>query len=141
MQQRGRKSAAALAVVEDGQTGMMSVMVPPMLSPAERSVWLMTVNSKPNDYFGSEHIPILTEYARQVCWADVLDAEIKRFDPAWLAEEEGLKRYTKLVDLALRVSNSIGRTAQLMRLTHKDCYRAEKVVPKSGRKLWQRAAD
>jgi hypothetical protein len=137
MNQRGRKSAAALAVVPD-QPGVPALAVPPGLTQAERNVWLATVNSQPADHFGIEHVPILVEYARHVCRSHVIDEQLKGFDPEWLATDEGVRRYEKLSGVAIKTAGMIQRLATTMRLTHQSRYRADKVIPKPGRKLWQR---
>lgn len=140
MNQRGRKSMAALAVVDGGLAGISPVKAPPGLTPAERGVWTETVNSKPADWFGSEHIPIMVEYVRQVCRGHVIDAQIKAFDETWLATDEGLARFEKLTTIGTKTAGMIARLATNMRLTHQSVWRADKaaLVKGSGRKLWQR---
>jgi len=81
---------------------------------------------------------MLVDYCRHVVKADVIDAQIKQFDPEWLNENDGLKRYDRLLAMAHRESQIINTLARSMRLTHQASYRADKVVPKNGRKLWQR---
>ena len=78
-----------------------------MLSDAERAVWMATVNSKPADWFGLEHVPLLVDYVRHICKADVFDAQIKAFEPHWLATDDGLRRYGKLIDLSVKTSAAI----------------------------------
>lgn len=143
MNQRGRQSAAALAVV--GQTSAAVAPMPPpaVLSAAERAVWLTITNSKPSDYFGSEHVPLLVEYVRHKCKADVIDGQIKAFQPEWLENDDGLKRYERLQKLALQTSNQMKSLAGAMRLTHLSVYRADKASlgTGKGRKPWQRDQD
>jgi len=81
---------------------------------------------------------MLVDYCRHVVKADVIDAQIKQFDPEWLNENDGLKRYDRLLAMAHRESQIINTLARSMRLTHQASYRADKAVPKNGRKLWQR---
>ena len=136
MMQRGRKSAAALAVVDDGcRTG---ISVPPGLTAGERVVWMTTVTSKPPDWFGSEHGPMLVEYVRCVCRAQVLDAQLKAFDDAWLATSEGLQRYDKLTVLAIRTAAIMHKLATAMRLTQQATIAADKVQRKQPARIWQR---
>ena len=94
MNQNGRKSAAALAVVEPGST----LPTPTGLSAGERAVWLRSVKGKPADYFGTEHVAMLVTYCRLVCRLDIVDQQVREFQPEWMATEEGLKRF----DYALR---------------------------------------
>jgi hypothetical protein len=134
--QNGRKSAAALAVVEHAAT----LPIPPGLSGGERAVWLRSVNGKPTDYFGSEHVAMLVEYCRLVCRLDVIDQQVREFKPEWLATDEGLKRYDRLVSMGSKLSGAMHILARDMRLTHQSVYRAEKVVSKPAGRLWQRDA-
>ena len=98
---------ASLAVVVVDAKGIARVGAPPMLSDAERAVWMATVNSKPADWFGLEHVPLLVDYVRHICKADVFDAQIKAFEPHWLATDDGLRRYGKLIDLSVKTSAAI----------------------------------
>jgi hypothetical protein len=134
--QRGRKSAAALAVVDEACSAGISV--PPGLTAGERVVWMTTVSSKPADWFGSEHVPILVEYVRCVCRAQVIDRQIKAFDDDWLATAEGLVRFEKLTAIAIKTAGMINRLATAMRLTQQATILADKVIPKPGSRLWQR---
>jgi len=135
--QRGRKSAAALVVVDESKDGLAPIMPPPSLSPAERTVWLATVNSKPRDWFGTEHIPLLVEYVRHVSKAAFIDAQIKVCQES-LGSDEDLDRYDRLLRLASKESQSIKVLATSMRLTQHSVYQKDKVIPKPGRRLWQR---
>ena len=140
MNQRGRKSMASLAVVDGGLAGIAPIAAPPGLTDAERGVWQATVESKPADWFGSEHIPLMVEYVRQVCRGHVIDAQIKAFDEAWLATDEGLARFEKLTTLGTKTAGMIARLATNMRLTHQSVWRADKagLGVSKGKKLWQR---
>jgi hypothetical protein len=138
MQQRGRQSSAALAIVDESPTSALSV--PSGLSQAERTVWLRTVNGRPGDYFGSEHVAMLVEYCRLVCRMDVIDQQVREFRPEWLADEEGLKRYDRLLSLAARLSGAAFNLARAMRLTHHAVHEAKKAIPKPLGRVWQRDA-
>jgi hypothetical protein len=143
MIQRGRKSSSALAVVDD-LTGVSPAVAPPCLSDAERGVWVETVNSKPVDWFGTEHIPLLVEYVRHVCRASVIDEQMRAFDAERLATKEGLIRYEKLTSMAIKTAGMVNRLCTSMRLTHQAIYHPDKVGmgpgKGNGRKLWQREA-
>jgi len=139
MKQRGRTSLAALSVVGESSAAAIALMPPPGLTPAEKGVWLQTVNSKPTDWFGSENVPVLVEYVRQVCRGHVLADQIKDFDAAWLATDDGLKRYERLQGLSLKTAGMIQKLATTMRLTQQSIYRADKIgLQKTKSKLWQR---
>jgi hypothetical protein len=141
MQQRGRKSAASLAVVGADVPGISRLGPPSTLTDGERAVWLATVNSKPAEWFGSEHVPLLVNYVRHTVAADVIDAQIRDFDPEWLKKDEGLDRYEKLRKLFRQETEAINRLARAMRLTHQSIYRADKAATLTGkargRKPWE----
>lgn len=138
MLQRGRKSGAALAVVPGGQDRLAPVAG---LTQGERTVWLATVNSKPADWFGSEHVPILVNYCRHSARADLLNGQLQAFQPEWLETDEGFKRFERLSKLFRDETNAINVLARAMRLTHQSIYRADKaatiVAGGKGRKPWE----
>lgn len=140
MAQPGRKSAASLSVV--GSVTTLQRLAPPAeLTDAQRQIWLATVNSKPAEWFGEEHLPILREYVRHVVTAEFLTKQIEEFDPAWMADDEGLKRYDKLTGMRAREAGVINTLARSMRLTQQAAYRADKAATLGdkgkGRKPWQ----
>lgn len=98
------------------------------MAEGELSYWLATVNSRPADWFGSEHIPLLVNYCRHACRADILAQSLASFDPAWLMEDEGLKRYERLSKLARDESSAVNTLARAMRITHQSLYRADKAA-------------
>ena len=63
---------------------------------------------------------------------------LRALDAEWLATDGGLRRYEKLNVLAVKLSGMVVRLASAMRLSHQSTMRHEKVIPKTGRKLWQR---
>lgn len=142
MEQRGRKSAAALSVVSADIPGIARVRAPLDLTDAERKVWVAAVNSRPADWFGDEHIPLLTNYVRHVVAADLINEQLRQFSPKWLADDEGLRRYERLRKMLLAESNMVNCLARAMRLTHQSIYRANKAATiegraKKGRKPWE----
>lgn len=140
MAQPGRKSAASLSVVSTVTT-LQRLAPPAELTDAQRQIWLATVNSKPAEWFGEEHLPILREYVRHIVTAEVLTQQIDEFDPAWMADDDGLKRYDKLTGMRAREAGVINTLARSMRLTQQAAYRADKAATLGdrgkGRKPWQ----
>lgn len=140
MAQPGRKSAASLSVV--GTVTSLKRLAPPEdLTSDQRQIWLATVNSKPAEWFGDEHMPILREYVRHVVTAEVLTRQIEEFDPAWMADDDGLKRYDRLTGMRAREAGVINTLARSMRLTQQAAYRADKAASLGdkgkGKKPWQ----
>ena len=122
-----RKSAAALAIAQTYSV-VCRVHPPADLTDTQRSIWLATVNSRPADWFGDEHVPLLLEYVRHIETSNELAKQINAFDSAWLAEDDGLKRYDKLVRLRAVETAAINTLARSMRLTHQSLYRADKAI-------------
>jgi hypothetical protein len=126
-----------------GTLAVVSRIAPQQALPDDQMrIWLATVNSKPAEWFGSEHIPMLLEYVRHVTTADMLTKQIEGFDPKWMDDAEGLVRMDRLTKMRAREATVIHVLARSMRLTHQSIYRADKAAtltdrPK-GRKPWQR---
>jgi hypothetical protein len=137
MGQRGRTSAAELAIARP--EAEHRIAPPGSLGQLERSVWLRTVNSQPADWFGEEHITLLTQYCRHVSSAEILSQQINAFDPQWFADDDGLKRYELLTRMLTRETANINSLMRAMRLTQQSTVRAEKVKKKpSQAKTWLR---
>jgi hypothetical protein len=140
MAQPGRKSAASLSVA--GVVTTISRVAPPQaLTDRQRGIWLATVNSKPAEWFGDEHVPMLVEYVRHIETADLLTQQIEEFDPEWLKDDDGLKRLDRLTGMRAREAGLINTLARSMRLTQQAVYRADKAATLGdkgkGRKPWQ----
>jgi len=113
-----RKSAASLSVVGASPVGVASRLPPPHhLSEAERAVWLQLVNDQPADAFTQGHMPLLELYSRHVVNARVLAGQVARFDPEWLAEDDGLKRYDRLLAMSERETRAATAVARSLRIT------------------------
>lgn len=118
------------------------VAPPSGLTPAQRGIWLATVNSKPAEWFGDEHVPMLVEYVRHVTTADMLTKEIESSDPKWMKSDEGMQRMKDLTAMRAREASCINVFARSMRLTHQSVYHARTAATLSGkggrgRKPWQ----
>lgn len=138
MAERGRKSTASLAIASPSSLSVR--LAPPAdMTAAQKAVWVTVVNSKPADWFGEEHAPMLTQYCRHKVQADLIAQQHEAFDPAWLADDDGLKRYDKLGAMMERETRAMTALLRSMRLTQQSLIRAEKVVHPQGkgRKPWQ----
>jgi hypothetical protein len=112
-----RKSAAALEVAVIDATKAERLRAPAHISDAERSVWLEMVNDQPADAFTPTHTPLLELYCRHVVQARVIADQIANFDPAWLNDDEGLKRYDRLLTMNERESRAASSLATRLRIT------------------------
>jgi len=116
MRQRGKKSAASLAIATP--TGLRQRLPAPVhLSDAEISVWLQLVNDQPAEAFTPTHVPLLEAYCRHVVRGRVLATEIEAFDPEWMRDSEGLKRYDRMLRMAEREARAASSLATRLRIT------------------------
>lgn len=138
MAARGKQSAAALAVVTPA--GIDQRLAPPAnLTPAQKAEWVSIINSRPADWFGPENAASLIQYCRHKVQADLIAQQLEEFDPAWLVDDDGLKRYDKLGAMLERETRTINALMRSMRLTQQSMIRADKAVPNQGKgkKPWQ----
>jgi hypothetical protein len=87
------------------------------LSEAERSVWIQVVNDQPADSFTETHSPLLELYCRHVVNARVIADELANFQREWLADDDGLKRYDRLLGMAEREGRAASSLATRLRIT------------------------
>ena len=119
MVQRGRKSKDSLAVATLATSISLEIRLnaPLHLSDAERSVWIEVVNDQPASAFTPTHAPLLELYCRHIVHARILADELANFDRAWMADDEGLKRYDRLLAMSERESRAASSLATRLRIT------------------------
>lgn len=117
MAQRGRKSAASIAVRAAPTLSDSRLPAPLHMSDAEQSVWVDVVNDQPANAFSPTHGPLLEMYCRHVVLSRVLADEILNFDRSWLADDDGLKRYDRLLAMHERESRAASSAATRLRIT------------------------
>lgn len=93
------------------------LLAPAHISDAERMVWLEVVNDQPADAFTVTHAPLLELYCRHIVQARVLADELANFDRAWLADDDGLKRYDRILAMAEREGRAASSLATRLRIT------------------------
>jgi hypothetical protein len=118
MAQRGRKSAESLAIaVVPTVTSAQRLMPPAHITEAERSVWVEVVNDQPAESFSATHAPLLELYCRHIVNARVIADELANFERAWMADDEGLKRYDRLLAMNEREGRAASSLATRLRIT------------------------
>lgn len=141
MASRGRKSAASLTVQKPDIGVAKRISAPAHLSDAEMSVWAEVVNDQPASAFTVTHAPLLEMYCRHVVNGRVLADELLNFDKAWLADDDGLKRYDTLLKMSERESRAASSLATRLRITRQAIDQqtvARSLNNKStGRKPWE----
>lgn len=142
MKQRGRKSAAQLSVA--AVTDLTQIPPPPEhITEVQGEVWRMVMASDAGTMIHTEAYPVLVEYCRSIEKADMLAKQIEKFDPNWIADDEGLRRYDKLLSMQDRLSRTITSLGVKLRITPSTRYQANTAARKvgtagSGRKPWDR---
>ncbi|WP_256806563.1 hypothetical protein [Pseudomonas kurunegalensis] len=134
---RGKKSVASMAVASP--VGVDNRLAPPFhLTPAQKAEWVQIVNARPADWFGPEHAAMLVQYCRHKVLSDLIAQQVEEFEPEWLLEDEGLKRFDKLGAMLERETRAMNALLRSMRLTQQSLVRADKAVAtQKGRKPWQ----
>ncbi|PLW82657.1 hypothetical protein CWI75_08720 [Kineobactrum sediminis] len=125
MAQRGKQSAAALAVAT---TEGRRPSPPQTLNDAQAAVWRRVVGVYPPEYFRPDSFDLLEAYCRHVVSAGFLNAEIDRYQPAWLLEDDGLKRYKTLLECRDRESRTSMALARSMRITNQSRFDERKAA-------------
>lgn len=129
MAQRGRKSAAQIAVAAQVAPVVSTSRMKPSLhlSDAEQTVWCRVVNDQPAGAFTELNRDMLDMYCQHTVSAQVLDDEIKGFDREWLRDNDGLKRYDTLLKMREREVRSASSLATRLRITRQAMAEAKTV--------------
>ena len=145
MAARGKQSLASLSVA--APAGVDFRLPPePGLTAAQKSVWVSITNARPAEWFGPEHSGMLAQYCRHKVQSDLIAQQLETFDPNWLADDDGLKRYEKLGAMLARETTTMNALLRSMRLTQQSLYNAKSANTASsstgkGRKPWQVESD
>ena len=140
MAERGKKSVASLSVA--ARAGIDSRIAPPCnLTAAQKVEWVAIVNSRPAEWFGPENASMLVQYCRHKIQADLIAQQLESFNPDWLVDDDGLRRFDKLGAMLERETRCINALLRSMRLTQQSLYNAKSANTASqgnkGRKPWQ----
>lgn len=147
MATRGRKSSASLQVasLSAGIGVSQRLSAPTHLSDAEISVWVQVVNDQPASSFTPTHSPMLEQYCRHIVQARIIADMIMNFEQSWANDDEGLKRYDKLLAMQEREGRAASSLATRLRITRQaidqqTVARSQINAPK-GRKPWELAIE
>jgi hypothetical protein len=132
MATRGRKSAAALTVVAGSIDSRPEA--PADLTEFQRDVWSRTVAGEPLNQFKSAALQqLLREYVRHCEAADILAGQIEATKPEWLTDDDGLKRYDRLLSMRDRETKAIADKATKLRLTNQSRYTPQSAATAANR--------
>ncbi|HUO82456.1 MAG TPA: hypothetical protein VM616_06315 [Gammaproteobacteria bacterium] len=139
MKQRGRKSAAQLAVTPLGPR-IGRPKPPECLTDEQKAEWTTVVAAMPADWFGRESLGVLVEYCRHVSRGRFLAS---RLDAMKMEDTDEIPVWDKLAAAAERETRAMLACARALRLTHQAKYDAVKAARKAGNeypgpKPWER---
>jgi hypothetical protein len=120
MAQRGRKSAASLAIVSAITESLPPA--PDCLTDDQKAEWESITASLPAGWFKREQYGLLAAYCQHATAAKLLARMIDTYHPAWLAEPAGLARFDKLLGMRERETKAMAALATRMRLTQQARY-------------------
>lgn len=138
---RGRKSAAAMSVAVVSPELDKFPQPPAYLSPEEDTEWRRIISSRAGDLIGEESFGLLVEYCRAIVIGNKIASQLDAFDMAWMADDEGLKRFDKLHQIAARNQGVLTTLATKLRIATSSSVRAENAgtIMKKGakKKPWE----
>lgn len=132
MQQRGRKSVAALAVVSPIET-VPRPDAPYDLTDDQAEEWRAVVDRMPADWFPRETWPLLSQYCRHIVNARRVAQLIEQ---AAGRKKLNIGEYEALLKVQERESRAISALARAMRLTQQTTYDKSKKKPLHVAKPW-----
>lgn len=128
-----RQSAEAKSVALAFERPILKA--PKSLTVAQAAVWASTVASKPHDWFDGGSIPLLVAYCRDVVEADRIAKLVDDFDTACMSDDDDLRRYKALNQIANRLHKQINSNAVKLRLSPSAHTRADAAQVKAKRKM------
>ena len=117
MAQRGRKSAASVAVSVVDRPLDAFAQPSAYLTPEQDEIWRVVIASRGGDLIAAESYPVLIEYCRAVTSSNLVAAQLDAFSPEWAKDDEGLKRWDKLLAMQDRLAKTVASLAAKLRLT------------------------
>lgn len=119
MIQRGRKSAAKLAVIHGGGAAGQRPEPPEHLTDAQKEEWWAVVNRMPADWFPRETHAMLAQYCRHVARAGDIATVLDRMINS---KKMDARVYEKLLRQEMAQSRAICTLATKMRLSQQSTY-------------------
>ena len=134
MGSRGRKSAAALAVVTAETVERLARPQPPAEPTSEQAEeWRSVVSRLPAEWFPRETWGLLAQYCRHVVAARRIAQLIAEHEAG---EDFDVEKYDTLLKMQEREGRALSSLATRMRLTQHSTYDKTKRKPLKGRAPW-----
>lgn len=136
MNQRGRKSAASLEVVEQSNvTELPRPSPPPELSAEQAAEWNSVVARLPADWFPRETHGLLAQYCRHVVAARHVAQLISEMEQM---DEIAIEDYDRLLKMQEREGRALSSLATRMRISQQSSFDKEKKKgAKVAKKPWE----
>ena len=107
----------------DGGFGVARLAPPKEIPEQQVKIWQDTVRAEPPDFFCTGALrALLLDYCRHKAVGDEMSGQIDDFDPAWLAEPKGMRRYEWLLKMRERETRAAANIATKLRLTNQSRY-------------------
>ena len=117
----GRRSAASLSIVAGAIDGRPKA--PSELTKSQAQIWDRVVANEAADTFKTAALQnLLRDYCRHTDTADRLTRDIDKTEEAWLLDEEGLRRFDKMLAMRDRETKASADRATKLRLTNQSRY-------------------
>jgi hypothetical protein len=138
MGERGRKSAASLAIIQaGGVTSVPRPAAPDDLTEEQAHEWRCIVNRMPADWFPRETHGMLAHYCRHICTARRIAQMIEDFESKPSEDEGWLDTYDKLLKMQEREGRAMSSLATRMRVSQQGQYNHKKKPGSSVSKPWE----
>ena len=135
MKQRGRKSAAELAVISSSGISTVRRPEPPIeLTDEQSREWTAIVNRLPAEWFPRETYAMLAQYCRHVITARRIGQLVEHME---ISESFDIDEYDKLLKMQEREGRALSSLATRMRITQQTTYDKSKKKPLQGKKPWE----
>ena len=135
MQQRGRKSAASIAVISPGSVqAVRRPDAPAELTDEQSAEWVSVVSRLPADWFPRETHGMLAQYCRHVVSARRVAQLIAECEAS---DEFDVEDYDRLLKMQEREGRALSSLATRMRLSQQTTYDKSKKKPGQTRKPWE----
>jgi hypothetical protein len=118
---------------------------PSYLTPEQDVVWREIIASRAGNLIQPESYRLLVEYCRAVVECDKIASQLDAFDPSWVGDNDGLKRWDKLQAMAARSQGVVSTLATKLRIATNGIVRGENagtILKKSSKpKPWELVSD
>ena len=114
---KGRKSAAALAILAPAAPEFARPEPPKDLTPAEAELWRAIVATKPPDWWGADNRPLLRAYVEAISAMRTVSGDLAGIAAADRATDAGLRRFRTLIEIRSDQARLAASLATRMRLS------------------------